>query len=83
MKRNWDTLHKKAGYHEQEWLPVSKDDPIIGTYQGVNGKMEVTYLAKGITGPEFQIEWEDGRKVTVLDSLVVCAYLEQDNAAGV
>lgn len=85
--RIWEhEVHTDAGYHEQEWGPVpTADHELIGTYEDADGSaVHVRHVERGVTGnPEFEIEWEGGHKVTVLDDSTAIRYLVQCGAAEV
>lgn len=89
ITRKWDPIHVEAGYDEQEWGSHSTPDhELLGEYDYVdaNGSQVVTvrHLASGPTGgPEFEIEWEDGMKVTVLDDKTVIEYLAAGGAVEI
>lgn len=85
VARQWDPLHIEAGYHEQEWVGIpTADHELLGTYDCVHGGVEqqvtVRFLASGLTGPEFELEWTDGHKVTVVDADTALQYLALDGA---
>lgn len=83
IPRSFDQIHLDANYHEQIWGQHSTDDhELHGTYQGRDGLIEVRHVARGRTGgPEFELEWEDGMKVSVLDDVTALAYLISHGAA--
>lgn len=86
-ERIWEhPAHIDAGYHEQEWGPIpTPDHELIGTYEGTDGQIiHVSHVPKGVTGnPEFEIAWQAGHKVTVLDADTVLVYLLKAGAAEV
>lgn len=87
VDRRWsDPLHVDAGYHEQEWGPVpTPDHELIGTYEGAGGVIiHVRHVVKGVTGnPEFEIEWQGGHRVTVVDDSTALRYLIEYGAVEV
>lgn len=75
-----------AGYHTQQWGPiVTKKSKLIGTYDGFGQDgapvvIAVRYLENGVTGPELELEWDDGFRVTVIDEATAAEYLMRDKA---
>jgi hypothetical protein len=66
---------------ERHFRLGSDDDAELITRQ-VPVTLEVRHLEVGPTGgPEFEMEWSDGLKVTVLDDLTVIDYLKQSGSA--
>lgn len=79
MSRQWKPEHEAAGYHLQEWGVATPDHEVVGHYEG---GLEVRFLPAGPTGePEYEIEWPDGTKVTVIDDKVVTEYLIREGLA--
>lgn len=79
-RRQWDDVHREAGYHEQDWKwhELSHDHPLCGHHPGRDGtRLAVRYLEQGHTGaPELELEWASGAKVTVADAAVAQRYLD-------
>lgn len=77
VKRSWHPSHIAAGYHEQEFGPHARpDSPLLGSHKSPHGyNIQVSYLEKGDTGPEFHLVLMTGARVTVLDEYTVRGYL--------
>ncbi|HLY83719.1 MAG TPA: hypothetical protein VKQ71_12070 [Acidimicrobiales bacterium] len=80
-KRVWKRAHRVAGYHLQDWRPVTPDHECLGEYEFEGGSFTVTYLERGWTGaPEYEIRYADGGAQTCLDHEVVDTYAAQHEA---
>jgi hypothetical protein len=81
--RSWNEQQIAAGYHEQEWGTASPDSQLVGTYRAADGTtVMVGHLPVGTSGgPEFEIEWETGLRVTVIDEATALLYLIDAGAA--
>lgn len=72
IPRKWDDAHIAAGYHEQIWGPHAEEDSdVLGYHNGLN----ISYSEEGVTGPEFEILFPGGSKVTVICEDVVRQYI--------
>lgn len=83
IPRTFAQPHLDALYHLAEWSAHS--DPghaLHGEYQGRDGKVWVRHLETGPTGgPEFEIEVENGPRITTLHEDAVLFHLAQFGAA--
>jgi hypothetical protein len=78
VPRRFDPSHVAAGYADQVWGPCPRPtSDLIGDHPGVT----VRFLANGPTGPEFELEWENGSKVTVLCEDVARQYVNHGRGA--
>jgi hypothetical protein len=83
VPRNFAPEHLAANYHLAEFSGHSTPDhELHGEYQGYDGRIIVRHLEKGPTeGPEFEIEVENGPRITTLHEDAVIFHLAQFGAA--